>query len=96
MEAAVFFMLCFRLPAYRGVMQAVARQEAEGTGGAGGARRPARGRAGGYERNSPQANNARTADFAPPATGGSIAALDTTLGGGWISHRVVKPDGTVT
>ena len=73
----MFFMLCFRLPAYRGVMQAVARQEAEGTGGA---RRPSRGRAGGYERNSPQANNARTADFAPPATGGSIAALDTHAG----------------
>ena len=89
----MFFMLAFRLPAYKGVMQAVARQEAEGSPGA---RRPSSRRSGGYERNSAQANNARTADHAPPATGGSLAALDTQLGGGWISHKVVKPDGGVT
>ena len=90
MEAAVFFMLCFRLPAYKGVMRAVAQQEADTSPAV---RRASGRRSGGYERNSAQANNARTADHAPPATGGSLAALDTQLGGGWISHRVVKPGG---
>jgi hypothetical protein len=91
MEAAVFFMLAFRLPAYKGVMRAVAEQQADTSG----PRRASGRRSGGYERNSAQANNARTADHAPPATGGSLAALDTQLGGGWISHKVVKPGGAV-
>ena len=89
----MFFMLCFRLPAYKGVMRAVAQQEADTSPAV---RRASGRRSGGYERNSAQANNARTADHAPPATGGSLAALDMQLGGGWISHRVVKPDGSTS
>ncbi len=84
MEAAVFFMLAYRLPAYQGAMAAAAAQQQQGGGGT-------RGRsAGRYERGSAQANNARTADTAPPATPAALAQVNAQLGGGWITHRTVK------
>jgi len=83
MEAAVFFMLAYRLPAYQGAMAAAAAQQ-QGGGGTRG-RSAAR-----YERGAAQANNARTADTAPPATAGALAQMNAQLGGGWITHRVVK------
>ena len=84
----MFFMLASRLPAYRGVLRAVlqAQQSESGTGTA---RRPAGRAPGGYERSSPMANSARAADTAPPATAGSLAALNTQLGANWFSHRTV-------
>jgi hypothetical protein len=82
MEAAVFFRLAHRLPAYRGVMHAVALREQQ-------PRQAART----YERNSRMTNNARAADAAPAATGGAIAQVNAQLGGGWFSHKVVKPGG---
>lgn len=85
MEFAVFCMLAYRLPAYQGAMAAVAaRQQSEG-GAA-----PRRRGAAQYERNSPMANNARTAEAAPPATAGALAQVNAQLGGGWITHRAVK------
>lgn len=86
-------MLAVRLPAYRGVLrahlQAAAREQQENGGG--NARPAGRGRPGGYERSSGMANNARTADTAPPATGASLTALNAQLGASWFKHRVVKP-----
>lgn len=91
MEFAVFCALAYRLPAYQGAMAAVAARQAQERGG-----QPARGSGQGarYERNSPMANNARTAASAPPATAGSLAALNAQLGGGWFSVKQVKADGT--
>jgi len=86
MEAAVFFKLIYRLPAYRGVIGNLAAQAQQGTA--------SRGRApSSYERGSAMENNARVADHAPPATGAKLAELSASLGGGWISHRVVKAGG---
>jgi hypothetical protein len=84
MEAAVFFALVFRLPAYQGVMAAVvAREQREGSGGRTAAK---------YERNSAMANNARVASRAPAATASQLQQLNAQLGG-WFSHRTVKADG---
>jgi hypothetical protein len=83
MEAAVFFAFVFRLPAYQGALAATAAQQARNTGG-----QTARS----YERNSASANNARVAKAAPAATPAALAQMNAQLGGGWISHRVVKPD----
>jgi len=85
MEAAVFFALAFRLPAYQGALAAVAAQQQRDAGGRRGAQ-PS------YERNSPLANNARAAKTAPPATAAQLAQMNAQLGGGWISHRTVKAD----
>lgn len=85
MEAAVFFGLVFRLPAYAGALAAVAARESREQGG--GRRGPAK-----YERNSAMANNARAADSAPAATGAALKQLNAQLGG-WISHRTVRADG---
>ena len=82
----MFFALAMRLPAYQGALAAVAaRQAREG----GGQQRQAQR----YERNSQMANNARMADAAPAATAGALATVNAQLGGGWISHRTVKPEG---
>ena len=83
----MFFMLAARLPAYRGVLRAVLQAQQHAETGTGTARRP--GRPSGYERSSPVANKARTADTAPPATAGSLAALNTQLGAQWFTHRTV-------
>ena len=80
----MFFLLACRLPAYRGVLRAVLQQQQSG----GGSQRTARGSAR-YERSSPMANSARAADSAPPATGASLAALNTQLGANWFTHRTV-------
>jgi hypothetical protein len=80
MEAAVFFALAARLPAYRGVMAAVAQREHGQRG------RPAPR----YDRASAMANNARAAPSAPVATAGSLAALNAQLGGQWFAHRTVS------
>jgi hypothetical protein len=85
MEAAVFFALVFRLPAYQGALAATAAQQARNGGGGQQARRS-------YERDSPMANNARVARNAPAATPAALAQMNAQLGGGWISHRTVKPD----
>jgi hypothetical protein len=42
-----------------------------------------------YSRRSPKANNARTADNAPPATAAVLAALNVQLGAIWFSYRTV-------
>ena len=83
MEAAVFLALVFRLPAYAGALAATAAHQARQA-------TPAGQRS--YERNSAQVNNARTARSAPPATASTLAGINAQLGGGWISHRTVKPD----
>jgi hypothetical protein len=88
MEAAVFFTLAMRLPAYSGALAAVAaRQAQEKNGGSGTGRQSPR-----YERGSAMANNARAAESAPVATAGALATVNAQLGGGWISHRTVKAD----
>ena len=88
----MFFTLATRLPAYRGALRAVLQaQQAESQPGgavrAGASSRPSAG----YERSSPQANNARAADTAPPATAASLQALNTQLGAQWFTHRTVSP-----
>lgn len=86
----MFCALAYRLPAYQGAMAAAAARQQPGgqpqqQGRRG--REPAR-----YERSSPMANNARTAESAPPATAAALAALNAQLGGGWFSVRQVKAD----
>jgi hypothetical protein len=95
MEAAVFFALAYRLPAYQGAMAAaVARQRQEQGGGTSSRRAPSQPR---YEASSPRVTP-RTADSAPPATAASLRALNTELGATWFTVRTVKaeavtPDG---
>ncbi len=84
----MFFALAYRLPAYQGAMAAVAARQAQERGTGSTARTAPR-----YERNSAAANNARTAQAAPVATGTELAALNAQLGGGWFSVRQVKADG---
>jgi hypothetical protein len=86
MEAAVFFRLAFRLPAYRGVMAAVVARESREQDGP---RRPASRQPARYERSSAMANNARAAEAAPPATAGQLATLNAQLGSQWFSHQTV-------
>jgi hypothetical protein len=90
MEAAVFFSLVLRLPAYQGVLHAVLSREAEGQRTP---RNAARRGPAGYGRNSPMANNARAADSAPAATSGQLAALNAQLGSTWFAHKTVTADG---
>lgn len=91
MEAAVFFALAYRLPAYQGAMAAVAARQSQEQGGGARTRGTPK-----YERGSSAANNARTAELAPVGTAAALAAANAQLGGGWISHRTVKADGGVT
>lgn len=88
MEAAVFFKLVFRLPAYEGVL--AARVAAEGKGGG------SRGRSGRgtYESTSEHANHAATAATAAPATAATLGALNAQLGGQFFSVAKV-PAGAV-
>ena len=88
----MFFSLAYRLPAYTGALAAVAAQQREGQPDPG--RRGAPSSSQGYERNSGRANNARTAQTAPPATAASIRQHNAQLGG-WFGHRV-NPSGGVS
>lgn len=86
----MFFTLCRRLPAYSGVL--AARLAAEDRDGK--RRRRSRADGGGtYERGSRYANRASTADSAPAATPGQLAALNMQLGGTFFSHRTVPAGG---
>jgi hypothetical protein len=89
MEAAVFFRLVFRLPAYRGVLHAVMNRESRERGGT----RPGSSRPAAYDRGSAMTNNARAADHAPMATAGHLAALNAQLGSQWFAHKAVTADG---
>jgi hypothetical protein len=82
-----FLRLARRLEFYGGIMTARARagQATPGPQQAPARRTPPR-----YDSTSPHANNARTADSAPPATGAFIQGMDAQLGGGWLSYRTVK------
>ena len=84
----MFFMLACRLPAYRGVVRAVLQQQQSAQPARSSGAQAPRGAAR-YERSSQSANNARAADTAPPATGASLAALNTQLGANWFTHRTV-------
>jgi hypothetical protein len=89
MEAAVFFRLVFRLPAYEGVL--AARVAAEGKGGSSGGRHGGRTT---YESSSAQAGHASTASTAAPATSATLGALNAQLGGQFFSVAKV-PAGAV-
>ena len=86
MEAAVFFSLISRLPAYDGVLAARIRAEDDEPQ----VRRPAASAAAGngYRKNRPS-----TADTAAPATGAQLAALNAQLGSQWFSHTQVPAGG---
>jgi hypothetical protein len=82
MEAAVFFKLVARLPAYRSVLAARVAAESRGGSASNGHRATSS-----YDRGSGMANRAVTADSAPPATAGTIAALSASVGGGWFAYK---------
>ena len=86
MEAAVFFSLISRLPAYDGVLAARIRAEDDEPA----PRRQAAyaGVSNGYRKNRPS-----TADTAAPATGAQLAALNAQLGSQWFSHTTVPAGG---
>ena len=88
MEAAVFFKLISRLPAYDGVLAARIRAETQDDEPQG--RRPAASASAsnGYRKNRPS-----TADTAPAATGAQLAALNAQLGSQWFSHAKVPAGG---
>jgi hypothetical protein len=90
LEARVFFTLAMRLPAYSGALAAVAARQAQERGGGARGARGTRS-APRYERSSPAANNARTADAAPPAGAAEFARINAELGATWFSYRKVKP-----
>jgi hypothetical protein len=90
MEAAVFFSLAYRLPAYQGAMAAAVARQRQDSSGPKAARRPGQqGQRELYERSSPTVSNARAADDAPPATASTFAQMNAQLGVKWFSHRVV-------
>lgn len=79
----MFFKLVARLPAYRSVLAArVAAESRGGSSGSNGHRATSS-----YDRGSGMANRAVTADSAPPATAGTIAALSASMGGGWFAYK---------
>lgn len=88
-----FLRLARRLEFYGGIMSVRAAVAAKGGTAQGGTpqasqrRMPAR-----YDSSSPYANNARTADSAPLATGVFLKGMDAQLGGGWLSYRTVKAE----
>jgi hypothetical protein len=90
LPSRVFLRLAARLEAYGGVMTARKMGTlAAATAPAPQQRRtPAR-----YDSTSPHANNARTAQSAPPATGAFLKGMDAQLGGGWITYRTVPAAG---
>ena len=87
MEAAVFFRMVFRLPAYTGVLAARLAAEAEDQPET---RRPQGGRMTvTYDRGSEQANNAAMPRSDQPATAAQLTALNAQLGGQFFSHAAV-------
>jgi hypothetical protein len=87
MEAAVFFSLVLRLPAYSGVLAARLAKENGSS-----PQRQAGGRMT-YEAGSGAANIARTASHAPPASRAQLLALNSQLGGNFFSTAAVKKGG---
>lgn len=90
MEAAVFFTLACRLPAYSGVLAARLAAEDDTPRSPSGRGNDTSGT---YERNSPQAGTAATAQHAPPATAAMLGQLNAQLGGHTFSHTTVVPGG---
>ena len=86
MEAAVFFSLISRLPAYDGVLAARIRAEDDEPA-------PRRQAAHAGTSNGYRKNHASTADTAPPATGAQLAALNAQLGSEWFAHTSVPAGG---
>ena len=84
MEAAVFFSMISRLPAYDGVLAARIRAEDDEPQG----RRQSAPAGNGYRK-----NHASTADTAPAATGAQLAALNAQLGSQWFAHAKVPAGG---
>jgi hypothetical protein len=93
LRSTAFLKLAARAGAYNGALAAriakERRQQAAGPPG----RRTRAITAPRYERSTAMANNARAADSAPPATAGSLTAINTQLGGVWFSYRKVPGDG---
>ena len=87
MEAAVFFSLISRLPAYDGVLAARIRAEDDEPRQVRGPAAHA-GTSNGYRK-----NHASTADTAPAATGAQLAALNAQLGSQWFAHSSVPAGG---
>ena len=87
MEAAVFFSLISRLPAYDGVLAARIRAETQDDEPAPRRQAP-HATSNGYRKNRPS-----TADTAPAATGAQLAALNAQLGSQWFSHAKVPAGG---
>ena len=85
MEAAVFFSMISRLPAYDGVLAARIRAEDDEPRQV---RGPAASAGNGYRKNHPS-----TADTAPAATGAQLAALNAQLGSQWFAHTSVPAGG---
>ena len=85
MEAAVFFSMISRLPAYDGVLAARIRAEDDEPRQV---RGPAASAGNGYRKNRPS-----TADTAPAATGAQLAALNAQLGSEWFAHAKVPAGG---
>ena len=95
LRSTAFLRLAARAGAYNGALAARIANErqqraAQPGGGRGRTRTVTAPR---YERRSAMANNARAADSAPPATAGSLTAINTQLGGVWFSYRKVPGDG---
>jgi hypothetical protein len=91
MEAAVFYMLAYRLPAYQGAMAAVVAQQRHGSSGTAPSASSWRGAPGPrYEARPAAPITPRTADQAPPATAATFAALNSQLGARWFAHRTVS------
>ena len=95
MRSTAFLRLAVRIGAYSGAMTARIANERRGAAPAAkGGRRPVVTRPL-YDERSPQANNARTADMAPPAEGADFARLNVELGQTWFSYKKVGPDGAL-
>jgi hypothetical protein len=86
-----FLRLARRLEFYGGIM--TARAKAGHGSPQAQQRAPARRMPPRYDSTSPHANNARTADSAPPATGMFLQGMDAQLGGGYLTYRTVKAEG---
>ena len=88
MEAAVFFSMISRLPAYDGVLAARIRAETQDDEPAPRRQAMYADTSNGYRKNRPS-----TADTAPAATGAQLAALNAQLGSQWFSHAKVPAGG---
>jgi hypothetical protein len=96
MRSVTFLKLAARLAAYNGAVaariSAERRERAPKPGHGRGTRTVVKPL---YDERSPMANNARTADTAPPATGTDFARLNVELGQNWFSYKKVGPDGAL-